>query len=102
MKHKLENFEKETSFTYNQQDKLVSCFTMDPVLIRKLAPLCAENDDIQFVERQDDGTCWFRFPKRWLKVQPPRRLTDEQKEIYHQSGIALAEMMKKTKQLNTD
>lgn len=90
---KLKSFERETSFTYNQEDKTVSCFTMDPSLIRRLTELSKDYEEVQFI-KQDHETFWFKFPKKWLKVHTPRKMTDEQREECRERGRALAELRK--------
>ena len=43
---KLTNYERETIFNYNQEEKTASCYTHDPALIRKLDRLCLSNEAI--------------------------------------------------------
>lgn len=83
---KLTKYEQETIFNYNQEEKTASCFTCDPALIRKLDRLC-EKDEAITVSREGDGCKEYTFPKSWLKVRPPRQLSDEQRQ-------ELAERMK--------
>lgn len=76
---KLTKYEQETIFNYNQEEKTVSCFTRDPALIRKLDRLCENGEEIT-VAREGDGCKEYTFPKSWLKVRPPRKLSDEQRQ----------------------
>ncbi len=75
----LTKYEQETIFNYNQEEKTASCFTHDPALIRKLDRLC-EKDKAITVTREGDGWREYTFPKSWLKVRPPRKLSDEQRQ----------------------
>ena len=79
MADKFKNYEKETSYLYNQEDKEALCCTMDPVLIRKLNAMCAKSEDIKLIETVD-GEYRYKFPKKWIKVHMPRELSDEQRE----------------------
>lgn len=76
---KLTKYEQETIFNYNQEEKTASCYTHDPSLIRKLDKL-AENDEAIIVVREGDGWKEYNLPKKYLKVRPPRKLSDEQRE----------------------
>lgn len=75
----LTKYEQETIFNYNQEEKTASCYTCDAALIRKLDRLCENNEAIT-VSREGDGWKEYTFPKSWLKVRPPRELSDEQRQ----------------------
>lgn len=75
---RLTKYEQETIFNYNQEEKTASCFTHDAALIRKLDRLC-ENGETITVTKEGDGWKEYTFPKSWLKVRPPRKLSDEQR-----------------------
>lgn len=83
---KYTKYEQETIFNYNQEEKTASCYTCDPALIRKLDRLC-ENGEAITVSREGDGWKEYQFPRSWIKVRPPRQLSDEQRQ-------KLAERMK--------
>ena len=76
---KYTKYEQETIFNYNQEEKTASCYTHDPALIRKLDRIC-EKDEAITVSREGDGWKEYTFPKSWLKVRPPRQLSDEQRQ----------------------
>lgn len=76
---KYTKYEQETIFNYNQEEKTASCYTHDPALIRKLDRLC-EKDEAITVCRDGEGWKEYTFPKSWLKVRPPRQLSDEQRQ----------------------
>lgn len=76
---KLTKQEQETIFVYNQAEKTVSCYTHDPALILKLYRLCENNEEIT-VSKKGDGCREYIFPKSWLKVRPPRKLSDEERQ----------------------
>lgn len=76
---KYTKYEQETIFNYNQEEKTASCYTCDAALIRKLDRLIEKGEAIT-VSREGDGWKEYLFPKSWLKVRPPRKLSDEQRE----------------------
>lgn len=78
MMAQLTKYEQETIFNYNQEEAVASCFTHDAALMRKLDRL-AENGEAIITVRQGDGWKEYTFPKKWLKVRPPRKLSDEQR-----------------------
>lgn len=70
--------EQETIINYNQGEDYASCYTFDPKLIRKLDKLCLNSSAIT-VENQGDGWRAYKFPKKWVKVNFPRQLSEETK-----------------------
>lgn len=84
----LSNYERETIILYNQEGPNAICNTYDRSLIRRLDALARENEAIT-VLREGDGWKEYQFPKKWVKVRAPRKLSDEQRQ-------ELAERMKST------
>lgn len=52
----------------------------------------SHSDDVDFVENKDGSICGH-VPLKWLKISPPRKISEEQR-------IAMAERMKKMHQNN--
>lgn len=77
---KYTKYEQETIFNYNQEEKTASCYTCDAALIRKLDRLIEKGEAITVSREGGDGWKEYLFPKSWLKVRPPRKLSDEQRE----------------------
>lgn len=84
----LSNYERETIILYNQEEPHAVCNTYDRSLIRRLDALVRENEAITVVE-EGDGWKEYQFPRKWVKVRAPRKLSDEQRQ-------KLAERMKST------
>lgn len=82
----LSNYERETVILYNQEEPHATCNTYDRSLIRRLDALVQENEAIT-VLREGDGWKEYQFPRKWVKVRAPRKLSDEQRQ-------ELAERMK--------
>ena len=75
----LTNYERETIITYNEADKTAQVYTCSRPLIRKLDELRADSGDISMV-REDDYSKTYELPKKWVRVQRPPKLTDEQRK----------------------
>ena len=74
----LTRYEQETIFLYNQDEKTATIYTCNPSLIRKLDKYCETSDEI-WQKCADDVSKTYVCPKKWLKVNMPQRLTEEQK-----------------------
>ena len=51
--------------------------------INKLEKLKSEHPDevdILFTPEENDGMLVARLPKRWIKIMPPRRMSEEQRQ----------------------
>lgn len=72
------NYELETIFNYNQAETTADVYTCDKALMRKLDGFCAVNPECELL-KQDDCSKTYKIPKKWIKVQMPRMLTEEQK-----------------------
>ena len=76
--------ERETIIRFSEADTEASVFTFNPALIRKLDALveqrpdevnCMEANSINGVENRE-----YLIPKGWVKVNPSRILSDEQRK----------------------
>ena len=79
---KLSNIEKETVINFNEAERTASVYTHNAALKRQLSELCQTHPE-QVRQTADNG--WggltFEFPKKWLKVSPPRKPTPAQLEV---------------------
>lgn len=72
--------EKETIILFNEADDTASCFTYNGRLIKRLSNLAAERaDECKLTMDNGAGGLTFTFPKKWVKVNPTRILSDEQR-----------------------
>ena len=72
--------ERETIITYNEAEPVANVYTMNGALIRKLEGLTESRPgEARRVKNHPDGAQEYEVPKKWIKVQSPRVLTDEQK-----------------------
>ena len=84
----LYSIEQETIINYNQGEAEATVFTYDKALIRKLERLREKNPVVDLLREEKTGAREYRFPKRWLKVVPPRELSAEEIERRRQQGKA--------------
>lgn len=75
------NVERETVITYNEQEKTAVVYTCNPVLKRKLDGLTAARpDECKLLRQFPDGIGMeYEVPKKWVKVSPPRFMSEESK-----------------------
>ena len=74
----LTQYEKETIILFNEAEDTATCDTCNPTLIRKLDGFCLESTEISLV-REDEHGKTYKFPKRWVKVRMPMKLSEEQR-----------------------
>jgi hypothetical protein len=79
---KRSNYEKESLFLYNEEEKTATIYTCSLSLQRKLSELCISYPG-QITQTADDGCggLTYKLPKKWLKVIPPRILSPAQREV---------------------
>lgn len=78
----LTRYEQETILNFNEEETTASVYTHNRALIRKLSKLEQERPgDCHREGTSHEGKAVsFIIPKAWVKVAPPRRLTEAQRE----------------------
>lgn len=77
----LTRYEQETVILFNEEEKMASVYTYSGKLKRRLQALCADRSgDAKQIEDDGRGGLTFEIPKRWVKVNPTRILSEAQKE----------------------
>lgn len=81
---------KESSIYWVNGEKVVSFMApRNTKLARKVLRLAdSKPDDVKIDRVNDDGTVFAHFPLKYLKITPPREMSDEQKSM-------MAERMKR-------
>ena len=92
---KLTPAERETVITFDEERKQAVVTTFNPRFLNQLEWLAGERpDDVKFVKHIVPEDCArsgeYLIPKAWVKIRPPRQLTEEQIEELKQRGRALA------------
>ena len=72
--------ERETIIVFNEKDDTASVDTCNGALIRKLDKLitCQESKQISLI-REDEFVKVYVIPKKWVKVNLPQNITDEER-----------------------
>lgn len=87
---KQSRLEKETIITFNEQEKTAVIYTHNTALCRKLDKLADERpEEAKRLRTFPDGGREFEIPKRWVKVNASRILTEEERERAQERGKAL-------------
>ena len=72
--------ERETIITFNEKDQTANVYTMNKAMIRKLDGLTVTRaDDARRVKTYPDGAQEYEVPKKWVKVNPPRIYSEDQR-----------------------
>lgn len=83
-------YEKETIINFNNAEQNASCYTLNIHQRQMLLNLAEEYpDDVKIISKRDDMV-EVTFPKKWVKIRPPRKLTEEQRVNAVERGRALA------------
>lgn len=78
----IQKAEMETIITFNEKEPTASVYTMNGALIRKLDGLIQSRpNEARRVKTYQDGAQEYEVPKKWVKVQPPRVYSEEQRAV---------------------
>lgn len=73
--------EMETIINFNEADDKAEIYTYNGRLIRRLTEYAAQRpEECVLCQPDASGAHKFIFPKKWVKVNAPRILTDEERE----------------------
>jgi len=70
MDYNLTKQERETVIVFNEAEPMAELYTCSQVMIRKMDKLVAEDDRFS-VEKQDEVSKTYIFPKKYVKVRRP-------------------------------
>lgn len=76
----LSKYERETIINFNEEEKTASVYTHNSSLRRRLDQLLKSHFNEITVIRSGDDYTEYIVPKKWIKVSPPRQMSDESKE----------------------
>lgn len=79
MPTRLTKFEQETIILFNEEDTFATCYTHNKSLMRKLRDLSAKSKAVT-LQSEDERSQTYKFPKKWIRVQMPRVLTEEERQ----------------------
>ena len=79
----LSNYERETIINFNEGEDTASIYTHNRWLLRKLAKLAQERPKecrLGVAKFTHEGrAAEYYIPKGWIRVYPPRQISDEQR-----------------------
>ena len=86
---KLSLYERETICLFNEAEPLAEIDTFSASLQRQLSALCeSHSDQVELIRRDSSGCMSFRFPKKWLRIVPPRVLSPAQRAVIDRMNAA--------------
>ena len=74
----LESKENAIEFLYN--DKTATCTFCNQRFINRVKKLSKEYKECEIVVENKDGSIIVHIPTKWIKISPPRKLSEEQRE----------------------
>jgi len=84
----LSNYERETTITYNDDSKDATLYTCNKAMMRKLDGMCEKYPDKCKMTRQDEYSKTYVLPKKFIKINAPRFVSDEQREKMRQRALS--------------
>lgn len=78
---KLTKYEQETIINFTEADQIAGVYTHNKALIRRLEKLAQEYPGEVTLEK---SSYWgqamdYSIPKSWIRINPPRKLSEEQR-----------------------
>lgn len=92
--------EQETIINFNEEEKVASVYTFNKTLQRRLAKLAEQYPDDckrEFDTWQPEGSVDYTVPKKWIKINPPRFVSDKQKAL---SSLRMKAMQARKREQN--
>lgn len=87
----LTSIERETIITYNNAEDTANVYSLNLPMLRKIRKLAEDYPDDVKILHQADDMIEATVPKSWVKIRPPRKLSDEQREAMAERGRSLYE-----------
>lgn len=86
----LTKYEQETIINFNEKEGTASVYTYNPTLQQKLERLAQERPQECVLDEARDysGALVCAIPKRWIKITPPRILSEAQKAVLEKARMA--------------
>lgn len=84
----LTKVEQETILLFNEAEATASVYTHNAAFQRLLLELC-QSHPAQVSQTADNrrGGLTFEIPKKWIKLAPPRALSEAQKKVLEDMNI---------------
>ena len=72
-------YEQEITISYNAAEDFAVVFAAYPPIKRKIEKLIEEYPDQIKIRHSTDDDITVEVPKKWIKIRPPREMSEEQK-----------------------
>ena len=77
---KLTAEERETIINYDESTDTACVFTCNTALRNRIKKYMTEHPDEVTMVDDDDCSSDFKLPKKWIKVRPPKQMSEEAKK----------------------
>lgn len=85
---KLSKYEQETIITFNENEKEANVYTYNSNLKKKISALCQEQpEEAKQIADDERGGLTFEIPKKWIRVNASRVLSEAQKAVLEKMNI---------------
>lgn len=84
----LTKLEQETIILFNEEESTAEVDTCNKALIRRLDSFCTKSADIACVSGDEYGKRYI-LPKKWVKVNMPPQLSEEQLQKKRENALKL-------------
>lgn len=78
--------ERETTVNYTDADTVATVMSYNAAMAARLKRLLAEHPDEVTLVWESEGGVEVRVPKKWVRVSPPRKLSEEQLEAARETA----------------
>ena len=72
--------EQETDIVIDPMTKRATVYSCIPTTIKKLYKMAEEHDEVK-VELDNNYGLMISVPQKWVKVSPPRKMSEEQRAV---------------------
>ena len=73
--------ERETIVLFNEAEKLAEVEAYSAKLRRQMEKLTKTHpDEVRLVKRNNSFSAIYEFPKAWVRIQPPNKISEKQRE----------------------
>jgi hypothetical protein len=87
---KLSGFERETIILFNEAEATAEIEAHSPAVRKRLAAILRERPEEIALVRRDGCADFYTFPKKWVKIIPPRKATEKQREHLAQARAKIS------------
>ena len=83
--YRLSAHERETVILFNEAEATAEIEAYNPTMKKRLEAIQQEHPESITLVRSDKYADTYTFPKKWVKIIPPRRATEKQRRHLEQA-----------------